>query len=161
MFRRVLLFLDVDGVLNSAKEFKRQHELGIRQGTDVVDPVALLELKRLVEQTGCEIVLSSTWRLFSRTRSFLRQHFRKVGIPQWIDTTPNHNVSHGRAGEINHWLNENASGEDAIAVVLDDDHDADLPGTYFCRTSFENGLQPHHVDSIIEYVIKAKEEEAQ
>src|SRR5690606_1284907 len=48
-------FLDIDGVLISA-EF-------IQQGgtSDTFDPQAVAELQRVVDETGCVIVLSSSW----------------------------------------------------------------------------------------------------
>lgn len=49
------LFLDVDGVLNNRASFEA--------GVDL-DTECCARLRRIIEETGCEVVLSSTWRLY-------------------------------------------------------------------------------------------------
>ena len=59
------LFLDFDGVLNTTGYAKRMRKEGIDPFDEfgaMFDPNAIGNLKSIVEQTGCKIVLSSTWR---------------------------------------------------------------------------------------------------
>jgi hypothetical protein len=49
----ILLFIDFDGCLNTPRL--------ARQG--MLDPRLVTKLNRVVEATGCKIVLSTTWRL--------------------------------------------------------------------------------------------------
>ena len=64
---RKIIFLDVDGVLNS-EEFSRwlwdNHEKKYR-GYEMLDQRAILCLQDIVFVTGAEIVLSSSWRISS------------------------------------------------------------------------------------------------
>lgn len=53
-----VLFLDVDGVLNSNERRAYDYE-GLRG----MDPELTAHLLRIVLQTGCKIVVSSSWRL--------------------------------------------------------------------------------------------------
>lgn len=59
------LFLDFDGVLNTIGYAKRLRKEGIDPFDEfgaMFDPKTISNLKSIVEQTGCKIVLSSTWR---------------------------------------------------------------------------------------------------
>lgn len=59
------LFLDFDGVLNTANYAKRLKRDGIDLYDEfgpMFDPKTITNLKRIVDETGCKIVLSSTWR---------------------------------------------------------------------------------------------------
>src|SRR5688572_1358777 len=65
----VVLFLDVDGVLNQCGHFQ-----------DILTSKAQL-LRRIVVETGCSIVVSSTWRRSLDTRKLL------VSLLQQSDVT--------------------------------------------------------------------------
>lgn len=59
------LFLDFDGVLNTANYAKRLKREGIDLYDEfgpMFDPATIANLKRIIDETGCKIVLSSTWR---------------------------------------------------------------------------------------------------
>lgn len=64
-----VLFLDIDGVLNNpgtysvAAPWRREPDELIRVP---VDPVCMARLNRLVAETDAKIVISSSWRLFTR-----------------------------------------------------------------------------------------------
>jgi HAD domain in Swiss Army Knife RNA repair proteins len=51
-----IIFLDIDGVLNC------KGTPNPRKFPYIVDPKLLNRLQRLLERTGAEVVLSSTWR---------------------------------------------------------------------------------------------------
>ena len=59
-----IIFLDVDGVLNTIDTFKVRKEEYIKSGIILprIDEYRLLYLKEIVESTNAKIVLSSTWR---------------------------------------------------------------------------------------------------
>jgi len=72
-----VIFLDIDGVLN-CKRTPNPRKLPY-----VVDPVLLARFKRLVERSGADVVLSSTWRydpagLFSAKRIAPRRVTQEV-----------------------------------------------------------------------------------
>ena len=51
-----VLFLDIDGVLNTPKSIRQY-------GVDYIDPILVALVSNIVGATGAKIVLSSTWRL--------------------------------------------------------------------------------------------------
>ena len=59
-----VIFLDIDGVLNTSQTFiKRKH---IWETTGIwtleIDEFRVEYLKRIIDRTGAEVVLSSTWK---------------------------------------------------------------------------------------------------
>lgn len=56
-----IIFLDIDGVLNSHKYWVENPDREKSRLGDL-DPSAIETLNRIVERTGAKIVLSSTWR---------------------------------------------------------------------------------------------------
>ena len=54
-----LLFLDIDGVLNS---FRSDLVLSNEHTVENLDPIAVELVRKVVEITGCVICLSSEWR---------------------------------------------------------------------------------------------------
>ena len=61
-----VVFLDVDGVLNTSKTFERVYHSFKNTGKKEleIDLFRLEYLKRIIEETNSKIVLSSTWRRF-------------------------------------------------------------------------------------------------
>jgi hypothetical protein len=66
-----IIFLDIDGVLNCKRTPNP------RKFPYVIDPLLLERFKRVVECTGAEVVLSSTWR-YDPAGLFSAKHW---GIP--------------------------------------------------------------------------------
>ena len=59
-----LIFLDIDGVLNSKDWSDYVHSNRDRQLTDVVDPNAVKRICNICEKTDARIIISSSWRTF-------------------------------------------------------------------------------------------------
>lgn len=59
-----VIFLDIDGVMNSQEEMLALLEKNskVRSRVDLPSPAKCKLLKQLVDETGAEIVLSSSWR---------------------------------------------------------------------------------------------------
>lgn len=133
-----ILFLDIDGVLNSVRS---AYALGgyphSTEDTELgkFDHVALALVRRLCKETGCQIVLSSTWRII--------HPFKRLGddlnLPI-IDRTPQ--LGGARGHEIKHWLDRNECERYAI---VDDDTDM-LPEQipFFVQTSGTEGMSLRH-----------------
>ena len=136
-----VIFLDVDGVLNSEKdllEAKGKSELFDR-------PLALL--KELVESTKAKIVVSSTWRI-GCSKSGRNSWYRLAEYQMEVyDITPVINKPGVQRGdEIRAWL-ENAKEEIDAFVILDDDADmCEFTGTNLVQTSMKTGLLEYHVE---------------
>ena len=60
-----VIFLDIDGVMNCQEEMLAMLEQNpkARNGVDLPSPAKCRLLKKLVDETDAEIVLSSSWRL--------------------------------------------------------------------------------------------------
>lgn len=109
-----VLFLDVDGVLNS-------HKTG---GLYALKKKCLRLLQDIVESTDCKIVLSSTWRKDDYAMKRLRRVLSYRGI-KIFSTTPDlsGNIGNIRGNEIAQWLDENKDLGITHYAILDDDGD--------------------------------------
>lgn len=135
MSKSLILFLDVDGVLNSYKT----------GGRYALKRNCLRRLQRIVEETGCKIVLSSTWRKDEYALRRLKRvlSYRNLTI---TSVTPSiQTLGAKRGDEINEWLKESKldywEQKDVKYAILDDDSDMlyyQLPS--FFQTDPEYGL---------------------
>jgi hypothetical protein len=122
-----VLFLDIDGVVNN-KRTKENFE-----GFLAIDPAMAALVQRIVQNTGCEIVLSSSWRLFQNIRDEVERK-----ICKFSDITP---ILHAPRGyEIKVWLTLHHPEIEHYAIL--DDADSILPEqrANFFQTTWESGL---------------------
>lgn len=145
-----VIFLDIDGVMNNDRLIEQF-------GCDAIGDNFVDLLKEIVDKTKAKIVLSSTWRLFQKSRKIVQATLNSKGM-EFIDCTIDgqdfkngirkklgHHVE--RREEIQEWLNRHEVGD---FVILDDDSDAEIKGHFF-QTDFENGLTQKHVDDVIHH----------
>jgi len=128
-----VIFLDVDGVLNSA-----QDGYSIRLRTDS----HLKLLQRIVKKTGAKIVLSSSWRIgFTPASRNLLARFKEYGL-ELMDCTPELPGS-CRGDEIRQWLTDNVYNYDIENfVILDDEANmAEFTDKNLVQTDTNIGLQ--------------------
>ena len=121
-----VLFLDIDGVVNNKSTEKKFRKLM------AIDPAMVALVQRIVRNTGCEIVLSSFWRLFQNGRDEIE---RKVC--KFAGITP---ILHAPRGyEIKVWLTLHPEIEQ-YAIL--DDAGSILPEqrANFFQTRWETGL---------------------
>ena len=106
-----VLFLDVDGVLNNPST-PVPSDNGL-----AIDPFMAFLVGRLVEDTGCKIVLSSSWRFIPFIRMTLERRVCTI-----YDVTSLSRESHlSRGEEIALWLKEHLDVESY--AILDDEND--------------------------------------
>lgn len=137
MSRRVL-FLDIDGVLNSRRTHHAlgQYPMDLTELAHLADPIAVRMLQRLCDSAGVSVVLSSAWR-----KSFPFKAIGEVlGLPI-IDATCE-GWTRGltqRGEEIQEWLDRHLDVE--CWAIVDDDADM-LPSqqSRFVRTNEREGL---------------------
>lgn len=131
-----ILFLDIDGVLNSTRSvtafgnYPHPHDIEVSQSR--FDWVAVGLIRKLCQETGANIVLSSTWR-----KGGNRQKLAKILDLPIVGETPEKIGGH-RGYEIAEWLKSHSPKKFAI---VDDDTDmleSQLP--FFVNTSHEEGL---------------------
>lgn len=139
-----VLFLDVDGVLNSSDSTNFKNNLW------PVDDYMVFMVGKIQLDTDCSIVISSSWRHHPEAMSLLREKFNNV-----IDKT-GHSDEVGydekpRGHEIQAWLE--AHPEVEKYAILDDDSDMldeQLPN--FFQTTFEKGLTPEIAKAVTEHL---------
>lgn len=135
-----VIFLDVDGVLNSVRDgYSLQLE----------NDYHFEMLKKIVDATEANIVLSSSWRIgFSMHRlpeRNLVERLEKYGM-QIMDFTPC--MAGTRGDEIREWLSNNEPVESF--VILDDEGDmAEFKETNLVKTNTSVGLQEKDADKAI------------
>jgi hypothetical protein len=130
---RRVLFLDIDGVLNSRLFWR------LFPG-ETIDWQACERLNQWIQANGVEVVITSTWRT-PFTEPFNLEGLRKA-IP-FVDNiesmTLDLDVPNGRSGEIKAWLSEHPDVH--CFVILDDNGAMDCDGETNCGFSFEEDLQ--------------------
>lgn len=144
-----VVFLDFDGVLNSA-EFMRRDPGPF----DRLDPLAVARLGSIVARSGARIVVTSSWRL-SRSMRTIEGLLAAHGFSEGIEScTPDlsgaifmADWSLTRSTEILTWLSCAPVPVERF-VVLDDGDLEDLT-PHQVRTTFERGLLDEHVEQAI------------
>lgn len=163
-----LLFLDIDGVLNTDWWLELTHKYGLRwlprdftkysYNNPLTPELALkclasniqqdlvMNLRWLVESTGANIVFSSSWRT-ACSKEIVIEALAQHGFPDApvIGRTIVKFSSWVRSREIMLWLEEHAmTGKDSAWVVLDDINDQegvrDIPKEHKVITDPNHGL---------------------
>ena len=160
-----ILFLDIDGVLNT----ERQHDRCVNLGADQVDnfgyafdPVSVANLKRIVEHTDADIVISSSWKMWGLD-AMQRMWARRYLPGKVIDITPNTESDEMllsvdldlmdfpaiKGSEIKEWLLTNGN-QDTHYAILDDLPDM-LPEqeSHFVQTDPRIGITKDDADRVI------------
>lgn len=127
-----IIFLDIDGVLNS------WDRPAIQDGLMSIDPWHAANLEKVIAETDCWFVLSSTWRKCVEYKERLLHH----GCPQnivdrIIDKTPA-TMDGYRGREINWWLEHNDFK--GHFLILDDDSDMVPHMEKLVQTNGQHGL---------------------
>lgn len=132
---RKILFLDIDGVVNNSETFHKYPNMHYP-----IDQYSAFLVGKIQLDTGCEVVLSSSWRHHPESVEQIKQ--RVVPI---LDIT-GHCCEGIRGVEIHKWLTRNVKGfnstykGDFRIAILDDDSDMLLwQKDHFFQTSFMNG----------------------
>lgn len=147
-----ILFLDVDGVMNSEETLRRKaHNF---QGVVGIDPYLALLVNRIVESTSCEVVLSSSWRGSEEGHRYIET---AIGA-NLSDITPRC-CTGIRGVEIYKWIIEHIPYDDRKDkekfryAILDDDSDMLLwQKDDFFQTSFKIGITEEISKNIINHL---------
>lgn len=150
---RKIIFLDVDGVLNSSDFNDHCRELYWVDPMmeEVLDIEAIMTVRYIMEQTGAAVVMSSSWREFPDAKWKATMWLNLCGV-EVVDSTP---ILPGprqwdyRNNEITAWLAKHP--EVTNYVILDDQ-----PMVYEQQmrrqvlTTMQKGLLREHADKAIE-----------
>lgn len=133
-----VLFLDVDGVLNSHSDFRVWADFDGFPHIVNLDKVD--RLVKIINETGCKIVLSSSWR----NSQYGYDTLKKLNYFEIFDCTPRHHYENNgrkytcRGAEIQDWLDRNPCTN--YAIVDDDSDMLDSQLRHFVQTDPEYGL---------------------
>ena len=118
-----IIFLDVDGVLNSQNKLIEIYNKTGRphSGTDYpFDEKCLENLKKLVKETGAKIVITSTWRKYEENMKVLLNKLKEYNLDkEIIGYTPV--LYTRRENEIIEYLNNLNNLNNNINYVIIDD----------------------------------------
>lgn len=135
-----VLFLDIDGVVNKMENFDRSKGLGLYP----IDSYCAFLVGRIQLQTGCEVVLSSSWKNDPEGVKNVSER-----VIQLLDKTPN--VGKYRGHEIEAWLNDHP--DVTKYAILDDDSDMLVyQAPNFFKTTFRDGLTDEIAEAVIEHL---------
>lgn len=148
-----VLFLDIDGVVNKQDNFNPANKPSIYP----LDAYCAFLVGRIQLQTGCEVVLSSSWRHHPDGFKIVSE-----GVVELLDKTPMIHtekepfVARGRewthsirGDEINAWLEKHP--EVTKYAILDDESDFYDNQPLF-QTTFEKGLTDEIAEAVIEHL---------
>lgn len=147
-----VVFLDVDGVLNSDEYFDKIQEMNVEGIEKEIDVNTIKLLKKGIEETDARVVLSSSWRN-TKNGQELKQLLASYQIV--VDSTPF--IDNVRGIEIKEYLKEHKDIEDF--VILDDEifdsYDEELMKKLIKISdgngiNFGEGLQEKDVKEIIQ-----------
>lgn len=130
-----VLFLDIDGVVNCSSTTQRFEPcIGI-------DPKLVAIVQRIVDSTGCVIVLSSSWRLpppemVEHVKTFFTLH----------DVTVDKRGLTDRGCEVQDWLDHHEPVE--AYAILDDNSDFHKNQPLF-KTDWNTGITDEIADKVI------------
>ena len=132
-----ILFLDIDGVVNS------KSTTDFRNNLWPVDPYKAFLVGKIQLDTDCKVVLSSSWR---HHPDGIKSANMIVDI---LDKTPYLPATRGR--EIQKWLDDHPEVEKY--AILDDDSDMlDSQKPNFFQTTFESGLTEEIAKKVTEHL---------
>ena len=149
-----VLFLDLDGVLNTGRWHSQtsRHELQDEYGY-TFDPIAVTNLGKIIDETGAEIVISSSWKSFGLSE--LEDMWSERGLPgKLIGITPNTvsdemllnvDLDHMeifsiRGMEIKEWLDTKGKKVSHYAIIDDMDNFLPEQHPHFVQTNPEVGI---------------------
>ncbi len=150
-----VIFLDIDGVLNSAEYMYQKRLQGSTRANKVLDPDCIGVLNKIVEATKAHIVISSSWRI-GRSKVQLQNMLYAGGlVANVLDLTPmpgrfegwHAGMGHFRGDEIQAWITKHwAALRLKHIAILDDDSDMKHLMPWLVKTRWdEGGLQEHHL----------------
>lgn len=154
-----IIFLDVDGVLNSNSFAESMFETeGVRVfHEDILDKRCIVRLKTIVSRTGAEIVLSSTWRRIPEAREHLCNQLAEFGLTIHSDTPC---MGRKRGDDISEWFIRHRDLDIESYIILDDDSDMGIHMSHLVHTSFfEWGLEDKHIEPAVQILNNEREDE--
>ena len=159
---RKIIFLDFDGVLNTEHYqglLRYQGEPWQDEHGAFFDPNAVKQLRRIIDATGADIVIESSWKYLGLDA--MKELWKVRNLPgRVVDITPSSvsdeyllknldtTMIHCKGMEIASWLSEQA--EDIRYAIIDDEYvilDSQLP--HFILTNPYEGITEEQTNRTI------------
>ena len=144
-----IIFLDIDGVLNSHRKLKEVYERTHKPHSGYnypFDEICLSNLKVLVELTNSKLVITSSWRKDKKGIYKIIEALKEYELDQHIiGYTPILNKPRGI--EIQEYLKH--LDYQPNFIILDDDTDMDNLIDYLIKTNIKVGLTKENVEEAI------------
>lgn len=151
-----IIFLDIDGVLNTKYWYKHMDKSTVKDKYGYAfDPNAVSNLKRIIDETGANIVISSSWKCMGMTE--LKAMWRDRHLPgKVIGITPDYDMDESlttdsdttrlhqiRGLEIKDWLIIHGKHVSGYVIVDDTDSILQEQQRHFIQTDPEVGITPN------------------
>jgi HAD domain in Swiss Army Knife RNA repair proteins len=133
-----ILFLDIDGVVNSFSTVERY------EGFVGIDAKLAAIVQKIIKDTDCKVVLSSTWRVQEGTRNHVKEM-----LVEYLDVTPVTGLRGFRGAEVKTWLELHP--EVTRHAIIDDDDDF-FEGQPLFRTDLTTGITEEIALAVTEYL---------
>lgn len=140
-----IIFLDIDGVLNSERWYRGRAPAMHEAKADHIDPAGVGLVNQLIVRTDAKVVISSTWRHFGE--DFVKGVLVSRGfIGEIIGITPPLGYPRGR--EIQAWIDD-APVPPLSLVILDDNSDMLHLKSRLVLTKSKTGITLNDVDRAV------------
>lgn len=134
-----ILFLDIDGVLNNYTTKTKY------RGCTGLDNTLIPHVKRIIKETKCKVVLSSTWRRTPALIEYLKRRVCPI-----LDSTPIRKFSSLRGEEVQWWLRNSVNFVSRYAIL--DDDSGFLDGQYLFHVDGRDGITSEIADAVITHL---------
>lgn len=158
-----VIFLDIDGVLNTGWWYTQMDRNTPKDKYGYAfDPNAVANLKKIIDETGADIVISSSWKSFGLSE--LEEMWMDRGLPgKLIGITPNSvsdemllnaDLDHMelfsiRGIEINEWLIKHEKRVSQYVIIDDMDNMLPEQQSHFVQTNSEVGITNENAERAI------------
>lgn len=154
-----IIFVDVDGVFNSETYYRKRAEDGDVRPYPLseFDPEAVKQYMRIIQETGANTVISSSWRHTDGLRSILKNvGFR--GSPLDFEITPYLGTIRGLEIKkyMEGYLDKHPDEEIESYCIIDDDIDMlyEQKDNFVRTDAFYGGLTKEKADKVIKILNK-------
>lgn len=147
-----VLFLDIDGVLNSTRYMLELKEKGQEFRYDKhMCPLSMRVLNEVLEKSGAKVVISSSWRIVHSLKEIEEVLVSNGFKGEIIGVTPKGTgLTRVRGHEIKDWLMQNP-GVTHFAIV-DDDSDMGSLMDKLVQTRHATGLLEEHLWPLLKHL---------
>ena len=164
---RKIIFLDFDGVLNTENYnlvLKRKGKICQDEYGALFDPNAVKQLKRIVDATGADIVIESSWKYLGLDA--MKELWEIRNLPgRVIDITPSSvsdeylsnvdldnldaSMLHCKGLEISSWLSEKGQSNTRYVIIDDEYVVLESQSSNFILTNPYEGITEEQANKII------------